>query len=498
MNKKLHILQVNAADSGGGAAKVAHDLFKAYNVLGHESWLAVGKKYTHDSNVIQIPNEQAYSSWEKVNFGLANTCNNFVGKIKGAGRLAQIFKNTGRYKNYRDYLTGTEPFDYPGSRKLLELISEKPDIIHMHNLHSKYFDLRMLPELSSRVPVVMTLHDTWLLSGHCAYAKTCKKWKTGCGGCPDLTLYPAVRKDNTAYNWQQKKKIYEKSRLYIATPCQWLMNNVKKSMLYKPDIPTKVINNGVDLTIFKPGDKQKAREILGLAPDVKILLFAANSVKTNIWKDYATLKKAVGRLSILLPDKKFLFICVGDSGVPEKTGNTEIIFVPYQHSSSFMVNYYQAADVYIHAAHADTFPNVILESLACGTPVVATAVDGVPEQVKSLRPDRELIIEEESVTPVFYDQDQATGMLVSRGDHESMAQALAKLFTHEFLLEKLSHNAFVDSRMRFDQKRQVSEYLAWYDELMQDRAFFKTDNINLGFNTLTLPGSPIKPGMTQE
>jgi len=497
MHKKLRILQVNAADSGGGAAKVAHDLFTAYKLLGHESWFAVGKKYTHDSNVFLIPNDQAYSSWEKLNFGLAKTCNNFVGKIKGAGRLEKLFKNTGRYKNYRDYLTGTEQFDYPGSRKLLELIPEIPDIVHMHNLHSKYFDLRTLPDISSRVPVVMTLHDTWLLSGHCAYAKQCKKWKTGCGGCPDLTLYPAVRKDNTAYNWAQKKKIYEKSRLYIATPCQWLMNKVKKSMLYNLNIPTKVINNGVDLTIFKPGDKQKARELLGLDQNIKILLFAANSVKTNIWKDYKTLKQAVGRLSVLLPETKFLFICVGDSGAPEKINNTEILFVPYQHSSSFMVNYYQAADVYVHAAHADTFPNVILESLACGLPVVATAIDGVPEQVKSLSLGRELIIEEESVQPVFYDQDQATGVLVSRADHEAVAHVLVKLFTQEFLLEKLSHNAVVQAGLYFDQKRQVAEYLAWYDDLIQEHDFMR-DQIYLGCNKLALPGSPVKPGMTPE
>lgn len=463
MEKPLRILQVNAADSGGGAAKVAYDLFQAYKLRGHQSWLAVGKKYLQDPAIFQIPNEQAYSPWEKAHFSMANACNGFVGKIKGAGRLKNFFQHTARYRNYVDYLQGKEPFDYPGSRNLLQLVPEKPDIIHLHNLHSKYFDLRTLPYLSSVAPVVMTLHDTWLLSGHCAYAITCQKWKTGCGGCPDLTLYPAVRKDNTAYNWQRKKSIYEKSKLYIATPSQWLMNKVKKSMLSSAKLHTKVIHNGVDLQVFKPDDKQKVRTLLSLPQDTHILLFAANSIRTNIWKDYATLKAAVARLSLLLPEKKFLFVCVGDSGAPEKAGNADVIFVPYQRDVLFITRYYQAADVYIHAAKADTFPNVILEAQACGTPVVATAVDGIAEQVKSLIPLAS--VENECIMPSVYDDDHATGMLVSRGDSEGMACALVTLFTNALLLKKLSLNAFLDSRQSFDQKRQVSQYLEWYQLL---------------------------------
>jgi len=99
---------------------------------------------------------------------------------------------------------GYEDFAYLGTKHLLTLLSTMPDIIHCHNLHGDYFELTPLPWLSRQRPVVLHLHDAWLLSGHCAHAHTCTGWQTGCGACPYLQTYPAVPRDNTAANWQRK------------------------------------------------------------------------------------------------------------------------------------------------------------------------------------------------------------------------------------------------------------------------------------------------------
>ncbi len=456
----MKILQVSATDFGGGAAKVAWDLHQEYQASSYESWLAVGKKHSTCGRTFQIPNELPRNVWERVNFTAAQECKPLIGKIKGVGRVSIFFTHLGRPANFISYLQGKELFDYPATRDLLSLVPTRPDIVHCHNLHSKYFDLRCLPILSQQVPTILTLHDTWLLSGHCAYAKMCERWVTGCGSCPDLTLYPAVRRDNTAYNWVLKKKLYEKSKLFVVTPCSWLMNKVKKSILQVGIVDQIVIPNGVDLSLFSPGDRTEARSQLGINQREFVALFVANSVKTNIWKDFDTLKNACEILSMEPGEVKVRFICFGDERPSEIAGTVPIDFIPHTDDFSRLVSFYRAADVYVHAAKADTFPTVILEALACGIPVIATAVDGISEQIKSLS---SLVLKDPFSRPVHqYSREDATGVLVDRGDSAGIAHWISVLKNKPELCKQLGMNARRDAELRFDFQRQVREYLSWY------------------------------------
>lgn len=346
---------------------------------------------------------------------------------------------------------------------LLDLPPERPDIVHCHNLHGGYFDLRALPRLSQQVPTVLTLHDAWLLSGHCAHSFDCERWKTGCGQCPDLTIYPAIKRDATAYNWRRKRDIYAKSRLYVATPSHWLMEKVKQSMLAPAIAEARIIPNGVDISVFRLADKRAVREALGIPQDARMLLFTANGIRRNAWKDYQTLRTAVGMVAERLKDGKVLFIALGENAPPERIGRAVIRFIPYQRDPEVVAAYYQAADVYVHAARADTFPNTVLESLACGTPVVATAVGGIPEQVKSLKHGAQ------SLGHPTYGPEEATGVLVSPGDAEAIAEAVVTLLTNETLHKRLAENAAQDAQERFDLPRQVDDYLNWYAEILRQR-----------------------------
>ena len=169
----LSVLQVNTADVGGGAEAVAWNLFQAYRRAGNTSQLAVGHRRTDDPDVLPIQSR------------------------RGKSRLRQWLA---RWRGHED-------FDFPGTWSLLSLSKRPPDIIHCHNLHGFYFDLNTLAWLSGHVPVIVTLHDAWLLSGHCAHSFDCTRWQTGCGNCPDLSIYPSVLRDGTAFNWQRKAGI---------------------------------------------------------------------------------------------------------------------------------------------------------------------------------------------------------------------------------------------------------------------------------------------------
>jgi glycosyltransferase involved in cell wall biosynthesis len=164
-----------------------------------------------------------------------------------------------------------------------------------------------------------------------------------------------------------------------------------------------------------------------------------------------------------------LLLAIGEPAASEFIGRAEIRFIPQQPDSQAMARYYQAADLYVHAARADTFPLTILEALACGLPVVATAVGGIPEQVRALRGFGSRTVSSAC------DADRATGILAPPRDPDALAAALDTLMRDTRLRGQLGLNAARDARERFDFRRQVDGYLAWYRELLHAPAARKVE-----------------------
>ena len=424
----LTIVQVSMNERRGGAEQVAWSLFQAYRDAGHRSWLVVGRGSSTDPNVLALS--------EGGRRGLGHA-------LAGPGRIADRWR-------------GIESFRYPASRRIPELPPERPAVVHAHNLHGGYFDLRVLSAWSVRYPVVLTLHDSWLLTGHCSHSLGCERWRTGCGACPDLTIYPAVPRDATAFNWQRKRDIYAKSRLFVATPSAWLMERVRGSMLVPGIAEARVIPNGIDLTTFAPGDRQAARAALGLPADAHVLLLAGSNVRQSAFKDFEGARAAAAYVADRT-GQDLVLVVLGDQGAAERAGRAEVRFVPFERSTSVVADYYRAADIYLHAARVDTFPTTVLQALACGTPVVASAVGGIPEQVRSLT----------SLTGVpGHGRDAATGVLIPPGDPQGMGRAMVELLTDAALRHELGRNAVADARHRFGLTRQRDAYLEWYRELV--------------------------------
>jgi len=457
----MRILHVNTSDLGGGAEKVAWDLSQAYRKRGHDSWFAVGTKYTDDPQVVRIPNERQRPAWVRM-------WRHVQASLHGAGysrvsRCASWLASAGELQRRFDVRRGVEDFDFPGTAYLLRCPPDRPDVVHAHNLHGWYFDLRHLARLSRELPVVLTLHDAWLLSGHCSYAYDCERWRTGCGSCPDLQIYPAIRRDATTYNWQRKRNIFERSRVYVATPSRWLMRKVEESMLAPAVVERRIIPYGVDLSIFRRSCREVARQALAIPGDVTVLLCVANRVQGESRKGYPTLREAVTVVSARLRDHRILLLALGEEASGERCGGVEIRFIPYEKEPHRVARYFQCADVYVHPAWADNFPLTILEALACGVPVMATAVGGIPEQVKSVRMAGE-IRDRES-----FGAEEATGILIPERNADAMAEAILALVRDDGLREKLGANAARDAAARFDLQTQVDRYLDWYAEILGDQ-----------------------------
>ena len=457
----MRILHVSTADVHGGAEVVAWNLFDAARRHGHEARLAVGRKRTTDPDVVLIPNEARRGAWTRVCHAAGNRLDRLSRRHRGLGlwRLASAASWLATPGRHWDRWRGHEDFRWPGTWDLLDLPGSPPDVIHGHNLHGSYFDLRALPWLSRRRPVILTLQDAWLLSGHCAHSLACERWRTGCGRCPDLTLYPPLTHDGTSANFRRKRAIYRNSRLHVATPCRWLMDKVEASMLMEGAAETRVIPNAVDLDTFSPRPQQEARARLGIPPDDHVLLFIAQQGRRNRWKDYKTVHDAAALLGAQPAARRIRLLVFGEAAEPEPLGTGTIQFVPFQPQASDVAWYYRAADVYVHAAHADTFPNTVLEALACGTPVIGTAVGGIPEQIRGL-----------AGTPILPEYNRhgiesATGLLTQARDAQGLASAIAFLLGNPPLRGSLKDNAVRDARDRFSFALHLQRYLAWYAEL---------------------------------
>jgi glycosyltransferase involved in cell wall biosynthesis len=444
INKTPRILQISPYEISGGAAKVALDLHQTYRSRGYSSYLAVGRKDRNDDHVFLIPN-QKYSStwthfWQQIKNRLIAAHHSRLAKI--AARLSQV-----EVKQIVQAELGIENFDFPGTYDVLNLLNDPPDIVHAHNLHLNYFDLRALPWLSRQIPLIISLHDAWLLSGHCAHSIGCERWITGCGKCPDLRIYAPVKRDATAYNWRRKKRIYANSRLYIATASQWLMKKVEQSMLYPAVLETRVIPYGVDLSVFNPWSKSEARAALNIPQDKAVMLLRAKSLmKNNYWLDYQVTTAIIDAI-MAQSQTPVIIIALGDKRPTEYFGQSEIRYIPFLPDHRALAQYYQAADIFFHPARADTFPLAVLEALACGTPVVATQVGGIPEQIL----------------------DGMNGFLAPASDSKTMIERILRLLRDPELCSQMSQSAANDARKRFDHERHVSDYLDWYREILESR-----------------------------
>src|SRR4051812_34919338 len=258
----LDILQVSWRDREGGAERIALEHGRWLRARGHRATLAVGGRTSDEPHVVTIPNEQDRGVLVDL-FGSAAR-----GMERSAPHASRVARHAGDPLMLLDRARGREPMRFPGTRRLLDLPrGGKVDLLHCHNLHRDYFDLRELPRLSHAVPTVLTLHDAWLLSGHCAHSFECERWRTGCGRCPDLAGNPRTRRGATAFNWNRKRDICAKRRLYVATPSRWLMDKVEASMLVPGMAGARVIPNGIAPAVFRPGPKDGARAMLGLPQD---------------------------------------------------------------------------------------------------------------------------------------------------------------------------------------------------------------------------------------
>lgn len=336
------------------------------------------------------------------------------------------------------YITGLKDhFNIIGTYKFLKKIDEiKPDLIHLHSLTDTYINLNMLFKYirKHKIPVVWTFHDAWAMTGQCFVFETigCRKWIDGCGHCPQLHEKPAsLFLDNTRYLWRKKKKMFTSiPNLTIVTPSNWLKDLVKQS--YFKDYPVTVINNGINLDLFKP-EESDFREKHNIQNSFVILGVAAR------WPMRKGLDVFI-RLAKELPDK-FKIVMVGTNEETDKLLPENILSIHKTFNQQQLVEIYTAADLFITPTREDNFPTVNIEALACGTPVLTYRTGGSPEII-----------------------NEKCGSVVEKNDYEAFKNEIIRIEKER----PYSKQDCIDRAKEFDMNKKFSEYTELFKQILKD------------------------------
>ena len=263
------------------------------------------------------------------------------------------------------------------TKQFVEWVKEyNPDVIHLHNLHGYYLNLEVLFAYlkSCGKPIVWTLHDCWTMTGHCSHFDyvACEKWKTGCFNCPQKSEYPkSLFKDNSKRNYEKKRKLFSGfENLTLIAPSKWLGKLVGQSFL--KDYPVKVINNGIDLKVFKP-TKGDFREKYNLENKFVLLGVAFGWGERKGLDVFIELAKRL--------DDAYQIVLVGTDEKTDKLLPKNIISIRRTQNQTELAEIYTAADLFVNPTREETLGLVNIEALACGTPVVTFKTGGSPETI---------------------------------------------------------------------------------------------------------------------
>ena len=337
------------------------------------------------------------------------------------------------FHNLLSRLTGGEGcFSTRQTKRLVEQIRRyEPDVIHLHNLHGHYLDLRVLFAYLKKCgkPVVWTLHDCWAMTGHCPHFTVagCDKWNTGCGGCPQLDMYPATLVDNTRTMWKRKREWFTGVKdLTIVTPSGWLGDLVGASFL--KEYPVRVIHNGVDLAVFRPRESD-FRKRYG-CEDKFLLLGVAFD-----WGMRKGLDVFV-ELARRLPER-FQIVLVGTNEQIDCQLPKEILSIHRTADQKQLAGIYTAADLFVNPTREEVFGLVNAEALACGTPVVTFRTGGCPEIL-----------------------DARCGSIVPWGDVGAMEREILRIEAQR----PYKQADCLERAREFDADYKLKEYLRLYEE----------------------------------
>lgn len=402
------LLQINSTCNWGSTGRIAEQIAATAEREGWNCYIAHGSRFVNPSSIKTI----------KIGTIWGNYLHAFLGEFLGRHGFGSTIATY---------------------RLIKQMKKLNPDVIHLHNVHGYYINIKVLFEYLSKanIPIVWTLHDCWSFTGHCAHFQLagCDKWKDQCHNCPLLMAqYKSRIIDRSKKNFLIKKDLYSKLKNVTLVPVSnWLGSFIGDSILQGFDV--NIIHNGIDVNKFQP-TKSELRKKLGIT-DKEVMLLGVVSTGFDDEKG----RKEFIELS---KEKNYKVVLVGLSSGDSKGLPQEIINVGRTQDQKELAQYYSAADIFLNPTYNDSFPTTNMEALACGTPVITYRTGGSPESVNN-----------------------ETGIVVPQGDFETLHRAIVEIIANgkDMYSSKCRERAVQE----FNKNDRFMDYVRIYETLIHKK-----------------------------
>lgn len=406
----MKVLHINTTDRGGAA--------KALTRL-HEGLL----EQSIDSKVLTLYHET--SSYAKKIYPFHNGHHSILDKAKYSVlyRIDDLKKKKILKNKNKSYEVFSFPFTIYNLHK--HPLVKEADIIHLHWV-GDFLDYSSFFEKINK-PIVWTLHDLNPFSGGFHYSED---------SIENQLAFQDLEKE---YLHIKEKAVKNQENLHIVCLSKWIENISKKSSIFQ-NFPHHLIPNGLNLKVFKEYDNTITRKKLNLPLDEKIILFVADNIN-NHRKGFKYLKQALKELEL---DN---FICILVGSYQEKTEEDYFLHFDFVKDDSMLAQIYTCTDAYIIPSLEDNLPNTVLESLACGTPVIGFDVGGVPDMI----------------------QNGKNGYLVTPRNSQELAQKITLILKDDNLRKNMSNCSRRIAEGKYSIERQSQKYIDLYNNVLEKK-----------------------------
>ena len=416
--KKIKKLVVSTYDLEGGAARSTFRIFKALEKIGFSSEMIVQFKDSIEPNVLGPTT--------------------FYQKVLGKLRTRLDMLPLKRYKNFVNTPWSIGWIPHCISKEISKI---NPDIVHLNWIGRGFLPIAELPKI--KYPIIWTFHDMWAFTGGCHYAFECKKYKESCGKCSQLGS--DKENDISRKIWEKKNKLWKNLNLTIVTPSKWLGECTKESSLFN-NSRVEVIPYVIDDKIFKPVDKNVSRYILNIPKNKKVILFGGLSAISDRRKGFQFLIPALKELAKSEFKNDIEILIFGASKPKNDMGlGFDIQYLDFVHDDITLSIIYSAADIFVMPSIQDNFPNTVLESLACGTPVIAFSIGGNLDMI----------------------DHKNNGYLVKPFEIDDLIIGIKWILSDNKIAEKLSKNARIKVESEYNINKITGMYLNLFNEIVK-------------------------------
>jgi len=417
----MKILLINTSDLQGGAAIACFRLAKALQKVPSLDVKMLVKEKTTDEDFVVGTNTSLFGLYKgQLNFALEKA----------------TFLPYEKSKAIR-FLFSSANFGQDIS-KLPEV--QEADIIHLHWVNKGFLSLKSLEQLMQLgKPIVWTLHDMWPFTGGCHYAGDCLHFQKRCGDC--RFLKNPKSQDISNKIWGKKKNIYQSAQLNIVTCSGWLKEVAKTSSLLT-NVSVQNIPNTIDIDTFKPIANLKTKEKY-------TILFQAMNINDQR-KGLKYFLEALAHLKkehITIADKIELLIFGKDTSGALDGLNYPAKYLGVLKDQSEIARAYNQSDIFVIPSLEDNLPNTIMESLACGVPVVGFETVGIPEMV----------------------DHHKNGFIAPQKDAQALAEGIKWVLEDEERYTKLSQQAVKKVKDVYSHQKVSNEYLQLYTSILSSQ-----------------------------